>query len=218
MGAVFKATKAYMVSATTDKLENEILKALWGDKVCDQLKFQNLASVAKGKYVQPYEKSSQMAKDIHELKEKLEAFVRAEVIRKPLLIFDTSPDDAVNVDFEAICREAAVPFASIQTDKEAIEGRKLFAEETRGCFLLNRRYARSYDFKLGVNPMVVIRCPKGVLTMQEADQMCGRSCRDQGRGSAVLFMAGNTTISKEPWSRLNATEVPLPLGCAQNLV
>jgi hypothetical protein len=48
MGAVYKARKAFMVSATTDKLEQELMVRLFGSDACDQLVFQNLASVAKG--------------------------------------------------------------------------------------------------------------------------------------------------------------------------
>jgi len=84
-----------------------------------------------------------------------------------------------------------VPYASIQTDTEAIEGRKLYAEEKRGCYELSRKFSRSFDLKLAVNPTVLIRNPGRDLTQQEAKQMVGRSSRDQGKGSAVLFVIGN---------------------------
>ena len=106
-------------------------------------------------------------------------------------MFDTSPNDGFNVDCEAICDEAGVPYASIQTDTEAIEGRKLYAEEKRGCYELSRKFSRSFDLKLAVNPTVLIRNPGRDLTQQEAKQMVGRSSRDQGKGNAVLFMIGN---------------------------
>ena len=62
-----------------------------------------------------------------------------------------------------------MPHASIKTDKEAIEGRKLYAEESRGCYELDRKFARSFDLKLAVNPTVLIRCPDRNLPKQEAD-------------------------------------------------
>ena len=191
MGAVYKSRKSVMVSATTDKLEHELLGRIFSSQACDQLLFQNLASVAKGQYVQAYERSSKEAKTPEELKAKLEAYIKSEVTKKPLILFDISPNDGFNVDCEAICAAAGVPHASIKTDKEAIEGRKLYAEESRGCYELDRKFARSFDLKLAVNPTVLIRCPDRNLTKKEADQMCGRSCRDQGRGSAVLFLIGS---------------------------
>jgi hypothetical protein len=191
MGAVYKARKAFMLSATTDKLEQELMVRLFGSQACDQLVFQNLASVAKGSSVQAYERTSHEAKTPGELKAKLEAYMKSEVTKKPLILFDTSPNDGFNIDCEAICESAGVPQSSIKTDKEAIEGRKLYAEEKRGCYELDRKFSRCFDFKLAVNPTVVIRCPGRDLTQQEANQMCGRSCRDQGRGSAVLFVTGS---------------------------
>jgi hypothetical protein len=116
--------------------------------------------------------------------------MKAEVTKKPLILFDISPNDGFNIDCEAICESAGVPHASIKTDRDAIEGRKLYAEEKLGCYELAPKFARSFDLKLAVNPTVVIRCPDKNLTQQEAKQMCGRSCRDQGRGSAVLFVIG----------------------------
>jgi hypothetical protein len=190
MGAVYKARKAFMVSATTDKLEQELMMRIFGSAACDQLVFQNLASVAKGQRVQAYERTSQEAKTPEELKVKLEAYMKAEVTKKPLILFDISPNDGFNIDCEAICESAGVPHASIKTDRDAIEGRKLYAEEKLGCYELAPKFARSFDLKLAVNPTVVIRCPDKNLTQQEAKQMCGRSCRDQGRGSAVLFVIG----------------------------
>ena len=104
------------------------------------------------------------------------------------------------------------------TDADAIEGRKLYAEEKRGIYIFDRKFSRSFDLKLAVNPHVVIRCPGKNCTKQEAEQMCGRSPRDQGRGSAVLFVLGNGTLTKDPWDRLAASEPALPLGCGKNLL
>ena len=98
-----------------------------------------------------------------------------------------------------------MPYASIQTDTEAIEGRKLYAGETRGCYVLARKLSRALDLKLAVNPTVLIRDPDRSLTEQEGLQMCGRSCRDQGKGQAVLFVTGSSTLSKDPWDRLAAS-------------
>ena len=55
---------------------------LFGSAACDQLVFQNLASVAKGQNVQAYERTSQEAKTPEELKAKLEAYMKAEVAKK----------------------------------------------------------------------------------------------------------------------------------------
>jgi len=57
MGAVYKSRKAVMVSATTDKLEHELLGQIFGSQAGDRLFFQNLASVAKGQHVQAYERT-----------------------------------------------------------------------------------------------------------------------------------------------------------------
>ena len=141
---------------------------LFGSDARDQLLFQNIASVAKGQGVQAFERTSQEAKTPEELKVLLEAYIKAEVTKKPLILFDTSPNDGFNINCEAICEAAGVPHASIKTDKDAIEGRKLYAEESRGCYELDRKFSRSFDLKLAVNPTVVIRCPGRDLTQQEA--------------------------------------------------
>ena len=57
--------------------------------------------------------------------------------------------------------------------------------------MLARKFSRSFDLKLAVNPTVVIRSTGKDLTQQEAKQMVGRSSRDQGKGSAVLFVIGS---------------------------
>lgn len=218
MGAVYNSIKAVMVSATSDKLEDELLARLFGTQACDQLHFQNLETVAKGERVQAYERTSHEAKTPEELKLKIEAYLKSNVTKKPLILFDTSPNDGFNVDCEAICEAAGVPYASIQTDKDAIEGRKLYAEEKRGCYELALKFARSLDWKLAVNPTVLIRNPGKDLAARVANQMCGRSPRNRGKGEAVLFGTGNGTLSKDLWDRLAASEQALPLGCGKNLL
>jgi len=64
MGAVYNAKKAFMVSATTNRLEQELLERIFGSDACGQLLFSNIASNVMQKSVQAYECTSQEAKTL----------------------------------------------------------------------------------------------------------------------------------------------------------
>ena len=53
-----------MVSATTDRLEEELLERIFGSDACGQLIFSNIASMVMQKSVQAYECTSQEAKTL----------------------------------------------------------------------------------------------------------------------------------------------------------
>ena len=53
-----------MVSATTDRLEQELLERIFGSDACGQVLFQNIATMVMQKSVQAYECTSQEAKTL----------------------------------------------------------------------------------------------------------------------------------------------------------
>ena len=86
-----------------------------------------------------------------------------------------------------------------------------------GTYLLASEYARSFDLKPAADSTVIIYCPDGKLSAPKAEQMCGRSCRGQGKGRTVLFLKGNTALRKDAWDRLSPLEHLTVFDCGKNL-
>ena len=68
----------------------------------------------------------------------------------------------------------------IQTDENATKLRKNASDRIRGVFVLDNRYCRGYDMKLGEDARVLINAGAKGFPLSQVKQMVGRGSRAFG--------------------------------------
>ena len=74
----------------------------------------------------------------------------------PVIVFTEEDPVALYNLIRKECFQAGMVFELVITDKNATKLRKNASDRTRGVFVLDTRYCRGYDMKLGEDARVLI--------------------------------------------------------------
>ena len=73
-------------------------------------------------------------------------------------------------------------------------------------FILNRKFARGFDFKLKVDPLVIVLVNDPQMSYSQIKQMFGRSCRRQGTQFGAAYLLHETADMIDPWEVIKNRE------------
>ena len=170
------------MSATYDTYEKRLLQGAFSYQQSEILTFQNLHTLVSGVDQGDFDLKSEVDKDATKLKESIKSLIRRDLDDRPFIVFMAKHDEQLVEELRTICDEREVLFVEVMDQDEADEQRRLYDNATRGVFVLDRAFGRSYDLKLGAEAQVLILANAKTITHTEAIQMVGRGCRSQGQG------------------------------------
>jgi len=90
--------------------------------------------------------------------------VKKDLEQHPFILFMEKTNDKLVSALNSICEESGKPFVEITDDEEALKQREIYRSSSSGVFVLDKRYSRSYDFKLSKEAHVLILANYGKLT------------------------------------------------------
>ena len=145
---------------------------------------------------------SEVKRDEKDLKKSLLEIIRSKINQEPFIVFMAKDDGKLINDIEVMCDKSKVAFVHIKDPQEASQQRLEYNSNTTGVFILQRKFGRGYDLKLGTEATVLILANENSISQIEAIQMVGRGCRSQGQGKGILFLKGDPHAKKDAWEYL----------------
>ena len=129
--------------------------------------------------------------------------------QRPVIVFTGKEPFGLAQQLARLCMTAdgTIPFVSIEKTKSAIIEREKFRAQTRGIFLVNRKFGRGYDLKLGADALVCVLVNDPQMREAEVRQLLGRSCRAMGAPSGAIFMQANPGQGVDVWQLLRSSTV-----------
>ena len=81
--------------------------------------------------------------------------VEMSITKKPLIIFIDKKDPALEKELEEICKRKKFAFVNIKDRKSCADLKDQLIEMTRGIILLDNRFSRGLDVKMGSDSIVL---------------------------------------------------------------
>ena len=134
----------------------------------DIIQFQNLSSLITGVKKDDFQLSAIIHQKESDLCNAVINRVKTDLEMHPFILFMEKTNDKLVSALKSICECSGKPFVEITNDEEAVNQREIYRSVINGVFVLDKRYSRSYDFKLSKEAHVLILANNGKLTHVEA--------------------------------------------------